>query len=95
MVHAPSLMHGKTSDIHHDGKTIYRDVPQGFTATRYHSLVVHPDDLPEALEVTSRTADGVIMGLRHRSHPVEGIQFHPESILTVEGPRLIRNWLAS
>lgn len=95
VVHAPSLMHGKTSDILHDGRTIYRDVPQGFTATRYHSLVVRPDDLPEALEVTSRTADGVIMGVRHKTHPVEGIQFHPESILTVEGPRLIRNWLAS
>jgi len=91
--YAPSLMHGKTSLIEHDGKGLFQDVPQKFTATRYHSLVVDEDSLPEELEVTARTPDGVIMGLRHRTYPIEGIQFHPESILTVEGPRLIANWL--
>lgn len=95
VVHAPSLMHGKTSVILHDGKNIFRDVPQNFTATRYHSLVLKPETLPDSLIVTSRTPDDVIMGVRHRSHPVEGIQFHPESILTVEGPKLLANWLQS
>ncbi len=95
VVYAASLMHGKTSDIHHDGKRIFADVPQGFTATRYHSLVVSREHLPDTLHITAETNDGVIMGLRHNTHPVEGIQFHPESILTVEGPRLIKNWLES
>lgn len=93
VVYAPSLMHGKTSLIEHDGKTIFTDVEQLFTATRYHSLVLDPNTLPDALEVTSRTPDGVIMGVRHREFPVEGIQFHPESILTVMGPKLIENWI--
>jgi anthranilate synthase component 2 len=91
--YAPSLMHGKTSLIEHDGKGLFEDVPQSFTATRYHSLVVDEASLPDELEITARTPDGVIMGLRHRKYPIEGIQFHPESILTVEGPRLIANWL--
>jgi anthranilate synthase component II len=91
--YAPSLMHGKTSLIEHDGKGLFEDVPQRFTATRYHSLVVDEASLPDELEITATTPDGVIMGLRHRNYPIEGIQFHPESILTVEGPRLIANWL--
>lgn len=93
VVHAPSLMHGKTSQIKHDGKGVFEAIPDGFTATRYHSLVVDPETIPAELEVSARTEEGVIMGLRHRHHPVEGIQFHPESILTVEGPRVVRNWL--
>lgn len=93
VVHAPSLMHGKTSVIHHDEKTIFKNITQDFTATRYHSLVLAPDTIPDVLEISSRTPDGVIMGVRHREFPVEGIQFHPESILTTEGPNLIRNWL--
>ena len=93
IVHAPSLMHGKTSRIRHDGQTIFRDVSQDFTATRYHSLVVDRASLPDDLEVTAETSDGVVMGLRHRSWPVEGIQFHPESVLTEEGPLIVDNWL--
>jgi anthranilate synthase component 2 len=93
VTYAPSLMHGKTSTVRHDGRTIFEDVPQGFTATRYHSLVVDRASLPDELEVSAETDDGVVMGLRHRRFPVEGIQFHPESVLTVEGPRLIENWL--
>jgi len=93
VVGAPSLMHGKTSMIHHEGSDLYRDVPNPFEATRYHSLVVAPESIPACLEVTSRTADGVIMGLRHRQYPVEGVQFHPESILTFDGKTLLRNFL--
>jgi anthranilate synthase/aminodeoxychorismate synthase-like glutamine amidotransferase len=93
VTYAPSLMHGKTSIIHHDGKGVYQNVPQDFTATRYHSLVVEEASIPDALEITSRTPDGVIMGVRHKEYPIEGIQFHPESILTVEGPKLIENWI--
>lgn len=93
VVHAPTLMHGKTSTIHHDGQTVFEGVEQDFTATRYHSLAVERDSLPDALEVSAETADGVIMGLRHRDRPIEGIQFHPESVLTTEGPKLIANWL--
>jgi len=94
VVHAPSLMHGKTSIIVHDGKTVYEGVEDNFTATRYHSLTLEPDTVPEGqLEITSRTPDGVIMGIRHRRYPIEGIQFHPESILTTEGPKIVRNWL--
>ncbi len=93
VTYAPSLMHGKTSIIHHDGKGVYQNVPQDFTATRYHSLVVEKASLPDTLEITSRTPDGVIMGIRHKHYPIEGIQFHPESILTVEGPKLIENWI--
>jgi anthranilate synthase component 2 len=93
VIHAPKLMHGKTSAIHHDGKSIFRNIPDNFTATRYHSLVLDPDQIPDELEVTARSDDNVIMGLRHCEYPLEGIQFHPESILTTEGPNIIKNWL--
>ncbi|MEX1054963.1 MAG: aminodeoxychorismate/anthranilate synthase component II [Rhodothermales bacterium] len=93
--YAPTLMHGKTSEVQHDGRGIFRDVATPFTATRYHSLVVDRESLPEDLEITAETADGVIMGLRHRRFPVEGIQFHPESVLTREGPKIIANWITS
>jgi anthranilate synthase/aminodeoxychorismate synthase-like glutamine amidotransferase len=93
IVRAPSLMHGKTSEIHHDGRTLFTGLPQPFTATRYHSLVIAPDSLPECLEVSARTADGVIMAVRHREHPLEGVQFHPESILTTAGKDLLANFL--
>ena len=91
--YAPSLMHGKTSAIFHDGRSVFDGAAQGFTATRYHSLVVERESVPAVLEVSAWTDDGVVMGLRHKTWPVEGIQFHPESVLTVEGPRLIDNWL--
>lgn len=93
VIHAPSLMHGKTSRVFHDGKTVYEGVEDGFIATRYHSLALKTDSVPDELEVTSRTEDGVIMGVRHKNFPIEGIQFHPESILTTEGPRIVKNWL--
>ncbi len=93
VVYAPSLMHGKTSIIEHYGKGIFHDVDQNFIATRYHSLVLAPDTIPNMLEVTCQTPDGVLMGVRHKEFPVEGIQFHPESILTTEGPKLIKNWI--
>ncbi|MGM0506652.1 MAG: anthranilate synthase component II, partial [Bacteroidota bacterium] len=93
VVHAPKLMHGKTSRMDHDGKGVFQNAPQGFDATRYHSLVLDPESIPEDLLVTARSEDGVIQGVRHRSHPVEGIQFHPESILTLAGPQLVVNWL--
>ena len=93
IVRAPSLMHGKTSEIHHDGRTLFAGLPQAFTATRYHSLVIAPDSLPGCLEVSARTADGVIMGVRHRDHSLEGVQFHPESILTTAGKDLLANFL--
>lgn len=95
VVHAPSLMHGKTSMVHHPGEGIYSGLPSPFQATRYHSLVVAREGLPDDLEITSSTSDGIIMGLRHRVHPVEGVQFHPESILTTEGPRLVAQWVRS
>ena len=95
VVVAPTLMHGKTSAIHHDGTGIFSGLPDPFVATRYHSLVVKPASVPDVLEVTARTADGVIMGLRHRTLAVEGVQFHPESLLTLEGPGLLANFLAS
>ena len=94
VTHAPTLMHGKTSAVRHDRRTIFEGVAQDFIATRYHSLVIDRASLPEPLEVSAETGDGVIMGLRHRSLPVEGIQFHPESVLTREGPKVIANWLA-
>ena len=93
VVRAPSLMHGKTSLIRHDGKTIFAGLPDPFAATRYHSLVVDPQSVPADLEVSARTEDGVVMGLRHRRHPTEGVQFHPESILTHEGKALLKNFL--
>ena len=94
VVGAPSLMHGKTSMIHHDGSPLYQGVPSPFEATRYHSLVVERESLPDCLEVTARTEDDVIMGLKHRRFPVEGVQFHPESILTFEGKKLLANFLS-
>lgn len=93
VVHAPTLMHGKTSVIEHDGKTVFRNVEESFTATRYHSLALAPGSIPDELEVSAKTPDGVIMGVRHKIHPIEGIQFHPESILTTEGPKIVKNWL--
>ena len=95
VVHASTLMHGKTSSILHDGHTIFADVPQSFTATRYHSLVIDRASVPDDLTITAETEDGVVMGLRHKSRPIEGIQFHPESVLTLEGPRIVRNWVNS
>ena len=90
---AAQLMHGKTSMIYHNDDGIFAGLPNPFEATRYHSLIVEEDSLPEVLAVTARTEDGLIMGLRHREYPVYGVQFHPESILTAEGPRLLRNFL--
>ena len=95
VVHAPTLMHGKTSTVRHDGTSVFEGVTQDFTATRYHSLVVDRASLPDVLEVSAETADGVVMGLRHRSFPIEGVQFHPESILTTEGPRIVQNWVSA
>lgn len=97
VVRAANLMHGKISEIEHDGRTIFRDVKSPFTATRYHSLIVAEEGLPAELEVSARTTDrdgtSVIMGLRHRQYPIEGVQFHPESVLTTEGKKLVRNFL--
>lgn len=93
VIHAPKLMHGKTSKIDHDGKGVFEGAAQGFDATRYHSLVLDPESIPDVLQITARSEDNVIQGVRHRSHPVEGIQFHPESILTQAGPQLVVNWL--
>jgi para-aminobenzoate synthetase component 2 len=95
VVAAPTLMHGKTSSIHHNGTGVFVGLPDPFVATRYHSLVVEPSTLPDVLEITATTADGVIMGFRHRQLPIEGVQFHPESILTPSGPSLLSNFLAS
>jgi anthranilate synthase/aminodeoxychorismate synthase-like glutamine amidotransferase len=86
-------MHGKTSMIRHDGKTLYRDLPNPFEATRYHSLIVRRDNLPSCFEVSAETAEGEIMGMRHKTLGVEGVQFHPESILTIAGKDLLRNFL--
>jgi anthranilate synthase component 2 len=86
-------VHGKTAKILHDGEGVYRGVKQGFEATRYHSLVIEPESLPEDLQITSRTEDGTIMGVRHRDFPVEGVQFHPESVLTRSGHELLKNFL--
>lgn len=94
VTHAEELMHGKTSMIHHDGSAFYAGVPEPFRATRYHSLAVVDGTVPDELEVTSRTDGGVIMGLRHREAPVFGVQFHPESVLTEGGYRMLGNWLA-
>jgi para-aminobenzoate synthetase component II len=90
---APELVHGYTSEIHHDGAGVFRGLPDPFTATRYHSLALDPATVPAALRVTARTPDGVIMGIRHRSAPVEGVQFHPESVLSDRGHDLFANWL--
>jgi anthranilate synthase/aminodeoxychorismate synthase-like glutamine amidotransferase len=93
VVRAPSLFHGKVSQIHHDGRTVYQGLPNPFVATRYHSLVIEPSSVPAVLEVTAWTADGVVMGVRHRHAPVEGVQFHPESALTPDGKHLLANFL--
>ncbi|MGA7522638.1 MAG: aminodeoxychorismate/anthranilate synthase component II [Acidobacteriaceae bacterium] len=93
VVRAPKLMHGKTSPVQHDGKTIFAGIASPMTCTRYHSLIVEEKGLPADLEISARTADGTIMGLRHRRFPVEGVQFHPESVLTEDGKALIRNFL--
>ena len=90
---AGEIMHGKTSLIHHDGKGVFKGLPDPFEAIRYHSLAIYDDDLPDELEVTARTDHGIIMGVRHRTHPVEGIQFHPESIMTPVGKDLLSNFL--
>ena len=94
VVKAQKLMHGKISLIKHDGKKIFNGIPQEFEATRYHSLIVDRETLPDSLEISAETGEGVIMGIRHKEFPVEGIQFHPESILTNEGYNIIKNWLA-
>ena len=93
VLHAARIMHGKTSEISHDGKGVFRDLPDPITATRYHSLAVERKSLPSCLEVSAEAEDGEIMGLRHQEYPVEGIQFHPESILTKEGMNILRNFL--
>jgi 4-amino-4-deoxychorismate synthase (2-amino-4-deoxychorismate-forming) component II len=93
VVRAGRLMHGKTSPIFHDGRTIFAGLPNPFDGMRYHSLIVDPDSIPESLEVSARTAEGEVMALRHRRHAVEGVQFHPESIGTAEGKRLLKNFL--
>jgi anthranilate synthase component 2 len=94
VVRAEKLMHGKTSDVKHDGKTIFKGIPKTMTCTRYHSLIVADEGLPEELTVSARTADGeTIMALRHRKLPIEGVQFHPESVLTVHGKTIIENFL--
>ena len=94
VVRAKTLMHGKTSPVRHRGAGLFRDLPDGFTATRYHSLAVEPESLPDVLEVTAWTEDGEIMGLSHKSRPVHGVQFHPESIATEGGHKLLANFLA-
>jgi anthranilate synthase/aminodeoxychorismate synthase-like glutamine amidotransferase len=93
VVRADRLMHGKTSPIIHTGKGVFKDLPSPFEATRYHSLIVKRETLPDVLEVTAETAEGEIMGLQHRTLPVHGVQFHPESILTTEGKNILRNFL--
>ena len=93
IIRAPKLFHGKTSEIRHDGKGIFRKLPEPFTATRYHSLIVERKSLPRELTVTAETADGIIMGVRHRRHKLEGVQFHPESVLTESGKQLLQNFL--
>ncbi|MGO4548695.1 aminodeoxychorismate/anthranilate synthase component II [Paenibacillus sp. 2TAB23] len=93
VVRAEKLMHGKTSAIHHQGKSIFEGMPSPFTATRYHSLIVRRETLPDCLEITAETEEGEIMGLRHKEYPIEGVQFHPESIITEHGLTMLRNFL--
>ncbi len=95
VVRAEQLMHGKTSEIHHDGKSLFAGLPSPFTATRYHSLIVRRETLPDCLEITAETADGEIMGLRHKDYAIEGVQFHPESIITEHGHNMLRNFLTN
>jgi anthranilate synthase component 2 len=93
VIRAPLLMHGKTSAVDHDGKSIFAGIESPMTCTRYHSLIVSEETLPDELEISARSSDGIIMGLRHREYPIEGVQFHPESVLTQDGKRLIQNFL--
>ena len=93
VVRAGRLMHGKVSPVSHDGRGVFAGVPQGFAAGRYHSMIAEPATLPDAFEVSARTAEGEIMGVRHKTLPIEGVQFHPESVLTPEGPRIMANFL--
>ncbi len=93
VIRAPRLMHGKTSPILHTGKGVFRGLPNPFEATRYHSLIVRRETLPDCLEITAETEEGEIMGLQHRDFPIHGVQFHPESILTTEGKKLLKNFL--
>ncbi len=93
--YAPVLMHGKTSDIYHKGSTLFKDIPSPFTATRYHSLIVKPDSVPDCFEVTANTFDNIIMAIQHKEYPLFGVQFHPESILTTYGKQLLKNFLES
>jgi anthranilate synthase/aminodeoxychorismate synthase-like glutamine amidotransferase len=93
IVRAPKLFHGKTSEIEHDGKGLFRGVPNPLTATRYHSLIVERKSLPRSLEISAETRDGIIMGLRHRKFKAEGVQFHPESVLTESGKQILKNFL--
>lgn len=95
IVRADKLMHGKTSEILHDGRTIFAGVPSPFTATRYHSLIIRRETLPDVLEISAETEDGEIMGIRHKHYPIEGVQFHPESIMTEYGLQLLRNFLST
>ena len=94
IIRAPKLFHGKTSEVKHDGKGIFRKLPNPFVATRYHSLIVERKTLPRELTITAETADGIIMGVRHRKHKLEGVQFHPESVLTESGKQLLKNFLS-
>ena len=93
VVNAPNLMHGKSSGVLHSESGIYKDIKQNFVAGRYHSLILDPNTIPDVLEITSKTEDEIIMGIKHKEFPIEGIQFHPESILTPEGEMIIKNWL--
>ena len=93
IIHAPVLMHGKTSEIIHDGQSFYRRIPQRFKAGRYHSLVIDRDSIQDDLEISAETSDGIVMGVRHKSYPIEGIQFHPESVLTEVGESILKNWV--
>lgn len=93
IVRAPKLMHGKTSSIHHDSRTIYKGLPNPFDATRYHSLIIKKDTLPDSFEISAWTEDGIIMGIRHKDYILEGVQFHPESILTTSGKSLLKNFI--
>jgi anthranilate synthase/aminodeoxychorismate synthase-like glutamine amidotransferase len=94
IIRAPKLFHGKTSDIEHDGKGVFRKLTNPFTATRYHSLIVERKSLPRELTITAETQDGIIMGMRHKRYPLEGVQFHPESVLTIAGKELLQNFLS-
>jgi para-aminobenzoate synthetase component II len=93
VIRAPHLLHGKTSMIHHDGKTLFAGLPNPFEATRYHSLIIKRETMPAVLEISAWTEDGIVMGVRHKQHKLEGVQFHPESILTGVGKALLRNFL--